>query len=59
MGVGEWDGTSANERFLSHAMEAYAGMLDSLNANVDKVIDYRKTSGANMISHSFIHCLPK
>ncbi|KAL1851674.1 hypothetical protein Daus18300_012483 [Diaporthe australafricana] len=45
-GVGEWDGLTADEKKLSsRAMEAYAGMVDSIDVNVGKVVDYLKKTG--------------
>ncbi|OAA61971.1 Alkaline-phosphatase-like, core domain protein [Niveomyces insectorum RCEF 264] len=44
--VGEWDEMTPDERKLSsRAMEAYAGMVDTLDANVGKVLDYLKATG--------------
>ncbi|KIX07461.1 uncharacterized protein Z518_02114 [Rhinocladiella mackenziei CBS 650.93] len=46
LGVGEWDDLTPEERKLSsRAMEAYAGMVDSIDVNVGKVVDYLKKSG--------------
>jgi len=46
VGVGEWDDMSTDEKRLSsRAMEAYAGMVDSIDANVGKVVDYLKKTG--------------
>lgn len=45
-GVGEWDGLTLEEKRLSsRAMEAYAGMVDSIDVNVGKVVDYLKRTG--------------
>lgn len=45
-GVGEWDDLSEEEKKLSSgAMEAYAGMVDSIDVNVGKIIDYLKEKG--------------
>ena len=46
MGVGEWDSLTQDEKKLSSgAMEAYAGMVDSVDANVGRIVDYLKRSG--------------
>ncbi|CAG2018185.1 unnamed protein product [Fusarium graminearum] len=46
MGVGEWDDLSPEEKKLSsRAMEAYAGMVDSIDVNIGKVVDYLKPTG--------------
>lgn len=46
VGVGEWDGLTAEQKRLSsRAMEAYAGMVDSIDVNVGKVVDYLKKIG--------------
>lgn len=46
MGVGEWDELTLEQKKLSsRAMEAYAGMVDSIDANVGKVVDYLKKIG--------------
>lgn len=45
-GVGEWDQFTPEEKKLSSAaMEAYAGMVDSIDINVGKVMDYLKKTG--------------
>jgi arylsulfatase A-like enzyme len=45
-GVGEWDSLTAEEKKLSsRAMEAYAGMVDSIDVNIGKVVDYLKETG--------------
>ncbi|KAM0812787.1 putative Sulfatase N-terminal domain-containing protein [Seiridium cardinale] len=45
-GVGEWDSLTADEKKLScRAMETYAGMVDSIDVNIGKVVDYLKTTG--------------
>lgn len=45
-GVGEWDGLTPEEkRCSSRAMEAYAGMVDTIDVNVGKVVDYLKKTG--------------
>ncbi|EXJ69786.1 uncharacterized protein A1O5_06857 [Cladophialophora psammophila CBS 110553] len=45
-GVGEWDDLTPEEKKLSsRAMEAYAGMVDSIDVNVGEVIDYLKKTG--------------
>ncbi len=42
-GIGEWNDFTPEERKLSsRAMEAYAGMVDSIDVNVGKIIDYLK-----------------
>lgn len=46
MGVSEWDELTTEEKNLSsRAMEAYAGMVDSIDVNVGKVIEYLKKTG--------------
>ncbi|KAI8660061.1 Sulfatase domain-containing protein [Fusarium keratoplasticum] len=46
MGVGEWDELTSEEKMLSSkAMEAYAGMVDSIDVNVGKVVEYLKDTG--------------
>jgi len=46
MGVGEWEELTAEEKEQSsRAMEAYAGMVDSIDVNVGKVVDYLKKTG--------------
>ncbi|KAL4922078.1 alkaline-phosphatase-like protein [Aspergillus aurantiobrunneus] len=43
LGAGDWDTLTPEEKRLSsRAMEAYAGMVDSIDVNVGKVIDYLK-----------------
>jgi arylsulfatase len=45
-GVNEWDQFTPKEKKLSSAaMEAYAGMVDSIDVNVGKVVDYLKKTG--------------
>lgn len=45
-GVGEWDQFTPEQKKLSSAaMEAYAGMVDSIDVNVGTVMDYLKKSG--------------
>lgn len=45
-GVGEWDDLTPDEKKLSsRAMEAYAGMVDSIDTNVGKVVNYLKETG--------------
>lgn len=45
-GVGEWDEFTPEEKKLSsRAMEAYAGMVDSIDENVGKVLEYLKKTG--------------
>ncbi|ETI27800.1 hypothetical protein G647_00249 [Cladophialophora carrionii CBS 160.54] len=45
-GVGEWDDLTPEEKKLSsRAMEAYAGMVDSIDVNVGKVVDYLRKTG--------------
>jgi arylsulfatase A-like enzyme len=42
----EWDTFSAEEKRLSaRAMEAYAGMVDVIDQNVGKVVEYLKRTG--------------
>ncbi|KAK5163895.1 uncharacterized protein LTR77_010289 [Saxophila tyrrhenica] len=46
VGGREWDSLTPEEKKLScRAMEAYAGMVDSIDVNVGKVVDYLKKSG--------------
>lgn len=46
VGVGEWDDLKPEEKRLSsRAMQAYAGMVDSIDLNVGKVVDYLKKTG--------------
>ncbi|CAH0057907.1 unnamed protein product [Clonostachys solani] len=46
MGVGGGDELTPEEKKLSsRAMEAYAGMVDSIDANVGRVVDYLKKTG--------------
>ncbi|QGA18553.1 hypothetical protein EYB26_006238 [Talaromyces marneffei] len=45
-GVGEWDQfTPEEKKFSSAAMEAYAGMVDSIDVNVGRIVDYLKRTG--------------
>jgi len=45
-GSGEWeDFTSEEKRCSSRSMEAYAGMVDSMDYNVGKVIAHLKKTG--------------
>ena len=45
-GVGEWDQFTPQQKKLSSAaMEAYAGMVDSIDFNVGKVVEYLKNTG--------------
>jgi arylsulfatase len=45
-GVGEWEELTPEEKKLSsRAMEAYAGMVDSIDVNVGRVVDYLKKTG--------------
>ncbi|KAJ4153165.1 hypothetical protein LMH87_009666 [Akanthomyces muscarius] len=45
-GVGEWDDFTPEEKKLSsRAMETYAGMVDSIDVNVGKIVDYLKQTG--------------
>ena len=45
-GVGEWEDFTAEEKKLSsRAMEAYAGMVDTVDHNVGKILDYLKKIG--------------
>lgn len=46
MGDVKWDDMSEDEKKISsRTMETYAGMVDSIDYNVGKVIDYLKQSG--------------
>ena len=46
LGAEEWNQMSPEERRLSsRAMEAYAGMVDSIDVNVGRVVDYLKSTG--------------
>ena len=46
MGVDDWNGMTPEERKLSsRAMEAYAGMVDCMDDNVGKVIEFLKKTG--------------
>lgn len=46
MGSTLWDDMSETERKLSsRTMETYAGMVDSIDHNVGKVVDYLKKTG--------------
>lgn len=46
MGVGEWDELNPEEKKLSsRAMETYAGMVDSIDVNVGRVVEYLKRTG--------------
>lgn len=46
MGVGEWETLTPEEKKQSiRAMETYAGMVDSIDVNVGKVVDYLKKTG--------------
>ncbi|CAK7199497.1 hypothetical protein SEUCBS139899_002177 [Sporothrix eucalyptigena] len=46
MGVCEWDELSPDEQKLSSgAMEAYAGMVETIDVNVGRVVDYLKKTG--------------
>lgn len=45
-GVGEWEDLTVEEKKLSsRAMEAYAGMVDSIDVNIGKVVEYLKRTG--------------
>lgn len=45
-GVQEWDEFSSEEKKLSsRTMEAYAGMVDSIDVNIGKVVEYLKSTG--------------
>ena len=45
-GVGEWEDLTLEEKKLSsRAMEAYAGMVDSIDVNIGKVVNYLKQTG--------------
>lgn len=44
--AGEWaDLTPEEKQLSSRAMETYAGMVDTVDVNVGKVIEYLKKSG--------------
>ncbi|KAL4925285.1 alkaline-phosphatase-like protein [Aspergillus undulatus] len=46
VGAEEWDTLTPEERKLSsRAMETYAGMVDSIDVNIGKVVDYLKRTG--------------
>jgi arylsulfatase len=46
VGTEEWDTLTAEERKLStRAMETYAGMVDSIDVNIGKVVEYLKKTG--------------
>ncbi|CAK7204034.1 hypothetical protein SEUCBS139899_006785 [Sporothrix eucalyptigena] len=46
MGVGEWDELTDEEKKLSSgAMETYAGMVDTVDVNVGRVVEYLKKTG--------------
>lgn len=46
MGAEEWDDLTSEEKKLSsRAMEAYAGMIDTIDENVGRVMDYLKNTG--------------
>ncbi|CAI6039249.1 unnamed protein product [Clonostachys chloroleuca] len=46
MGVGEWDELNPKKKKLSsRAMETYAGMVDSIDVNVGRVVEYLKRTG--------------
>lgn len=46
VGVGEWETLTTEEKKLSsRTMEAYAGMVDSIDQNVGKVVEYLKKTG--------------
>ncbi|KAJ5692591.1 alkaline-phosphatase-like protein [Penicillium macrosclerotiorum] len=46
VGAGEWENLTADEKKLSsRAMETYAGMVDSVDINVGKVVEYLKKTG--------------
>ncbi|KAL4985723.1 alkaline-phosphatase-like protein [Aspergillus falconensis] len=46
VGAEEWDNLTPEEKKLSsRAMEAYAGMVDAIDVNVGKVIEYLKKTG--------------
>ena len=46
VGAEGWDSLSPEEKKQSiRAMETYAGMVDSIDINVGKVIEYLKTTG--------------
>jgi arylsulfatase A-like enzyme len=44
--VGEWESLTPEEKMLSsRAMETYAGMVDTIDVNVGRVVDYLKKTG--------------
>lgn len=46
VGTEEWDTLTTEERNLStRAMETYAGMVDSIDVNIGKVVEYLKKTG--------------
>ncbi|KAI0016320.1 alkaline-phosphatase-like protein [Xylariomycetidae sp. FL0641] len=46
LGYSEWDDFTPEEKKLSsRAMEAYAGMVDTVDANVGKVVEYLRKTG--------------
>ncbi|CAK7213512.1 hypothetical protein SBRCBS47491_001825 [Sporothrix bragantina] len=46
VGADEWESlTDEEKRLSSGAMEAYAGMVDSMDVNVGRVVDYLKKTG--------------
>lgn len=46
VGSGEWaELTPEEQKLSSRAMETYAGMVDSIDVNVGKVIEYLKKAG--------------
>lgn len=46
VGAEEWDSFTPEEKKLSiRAMETYAGMVDSIDVNIGKVIEYLKITG--------------
>lgn len=46
VGTEEWDTFTPEEKNMSiRAMETYAGMVDSIDVNIGKVIEYLKKTG--------------
>ncbi len=46
VGAEEWDTLTPEERKLStRAMETYAGMVDTIDVNIGKVVEYLKKTG--------------
>ena len=55
-GASEWNDLIPEEKKLSsRAMEAYAGMVDSIDINIGMVVDYLKKKGE--YDNTFIVCM--